>query len=259
MKKSSLTSTKYLIGTSGWIYKDWAKRFYPPKMQNTEKLSFYAEHFPTVEINNSFYRLPSEKAFENWRKLTPDGFKFAVKLSRFLTHIKRLKTDDQTNHGIDLFCSRARFLESKFAVVLVQLPASFPASEEKVVNLIMQFKKAENRYGQAFPIALECRHASWITDKIFALLSSLNIAFVINSAPDIWPTDCRVTADFAYLRWHGAKRLYADSYSDKELSKWASFIKNNTGDCKAVYGYFNNDKSAKAVENAQFLAKKLAS
>jgi uncharacterized protein YecE (DUF72 family) len=245
---------KALIGCSGWIYKDWAKRFYPDDLPATGKLKYYSEHFKTVEINNSFYRLPTEEAFKNWRAQVPANFVFAVKLSRFLTHIKRLKPDDQTNEGVDRFCSRARHLKANLGVVLVQLPASFRASEEKVVNLSEQFKRAEKKYKMKFPLAFEFRHESWFTDKVFALLSKYNIASVINSSPRTkWPYSCRFSADFAYIRFHGSKRLYSSSYSDSELDAWADFIKSQAKDCRVVYCYFNNDKSARAVENAKYL------
>jgi uncharacterized protein YecE (DUF72 family) len=243
---------RYLIGTSGWIYKDWAKRFYPTDLKNEQKLTYYAKHFSTVEINNSFYRLPSEKNFSAWRDQVPAGFKFSVKLSRFLTHIKRLKVDADTDEGVDRFCSRVRCLKGNFGVVLVQLPPNFKASQEKVQNLSEQFKKAELKYNMQFPLALEMRHESWFEDKYFEQLESLNIASVVNSSPSIWPSSRRLTANFAYLRFHGSKKLYASSYSDKELTEWASFMKQAKG-CKNMYAYFNNDKSAKAVLNAEYL------
>jgi len=245
---------KVLIGCSGWIYKDWAKRFYPEDLDNSKKLQFYSKHFKTVEINNSFYRLPSEEAFKNWRKQVPADFVFAVKLSRYLTHIKRLKVDDQTNEGVDRFCSRARYLKGNFGVVLVQLPASFKASEEKLVNLVKQFKIADKKYHMNFPLAFEFRHDSWFTDKFFELLKEHDVASVINSSPKTkWPFSCPLTADFAYIRFHGSKRLYSSSYSEDELNNWADFIKDKVGPRRTVYCYFNNDKSAKAVVNANYL------
>jgi uncharacterized protein YecE (DUF72 family) len=246
--------SKYFVGTSGWIYKDWATRFYPEDIKRSDaKLVYFAKHFPTVEINNSFYRLPSEEAFTNWYQTAPKCFLFAVKLSRFLTHVKRLKPDERTNEGIDRFANRAKHLNNKLAVVLVQLPASFRASEEKIVNLAQEFKKAEKRHKQKFPLAIEARHDSWFNDEVYALLHKYNIANVNNSAPGIWPFSCEITADFAYVRFHGSKRLYSNSYSSSELENWADFIKKNTKNCKAVYCYFNNDKSARAVENAKYL------
>jgi uncharacterized protein YecE (DUF72 family) len=244
---------KVLVGTSGWIYKDWVKRFYPEDLSDDEKLKYYVRHFPTVEINNSFYRLPSEENFKNWRAQVPEDFLFSVKLSRFLTHIKRLKPDERTNEGVDRFCSRARHLKANLGIVLVQLPSNFHASQEKVDNLAKQFKKAEKKYGMKFPLAMEFRHDSWFTYKFFELLRSRGIASVINSSPDMWPASREFTADFAYIRFHGSQKLYASSYTNKELQKWAHFIKKEAGNCSRVYCYFNNDQSAKAVENARYL------
>jgi uncharacterized protein YecE (DUF72 family) len=254
LKKSSKASADIRVGCSGWIYKDWAKRFYPTELAHADKLKYYASFFNTVEINNSFYRLPSEAAFKNWRAQVPERFLFAVKLSRFLTHVKRLKPDERTNEGVDRFCSRARHLGPNLGVVLVQLPASFRASEEKLANLVKQFKLAEKKYKMTFPLALECRHDSWFTDNIFEQLTDSNVASVVNSSPRVaWPYSCRLTADFAYIRFHGSKRLYSSSYTAKELERWATFIRRQAGDCKTIYCYFNNDKSAKAVENAKYL------
>lgn len=251
MAKSSKKSPKILVGCSGWIYKDWAERFYPPDLADSEKLKYYAGHFNTVEVNNSFYRLPTEQAFQNWASQVPSRFIFAVKLSRFLTHVKRLKPDPATNEGVDRFCSRARHLKAKFGVALVQLPANFRASETKIENLAEQFKHAEQKYDMTFRLALECRHESWFSNQIFERLRRLNIAMVINSSPKTtWPFTCEQTADFAYIRFHGSKRLYSSSYTDKELEKWAAFIKNDLQYAKVIYCFFNNDKSAKAVENA---------
>ncbi|MDB5160886.1 MAG: hypothetical protein JWO96_266 [Candidatus Saccharibacteria bacterium] len=249
---------KVLVGTSGWIYKDWDKRFYPADMPDREKLKYYAQHFPTVEVNNSFYRLPSEDNFKNWRAQVHRDFLFSVKLSRFLTHIKRLKLEESTNEGVDRFCSRAQHLRANLGVVLVQLPANFKASEEKVENLAHQFAKAEQNYKMPFPLAMEFRHASWFTYKIFELLRAHNIASVINSSPDMWPASREFTADFAYIRFHGSQTLYASSYTDKELNEWAAFIKKEAGDCSRVYCYFNNDRSARAIENARYLSALLA-
>lgn len=260
LKKRSSGSAKILIGCSGWIYKDWSKHFYPEQLDNSKKLKFYARHFTTVEINNSFYRLPSEEAFKNWARQVPAKFVFAVKLSRFLTHVKRLKPDEATSEGVDRFCVRARFLKKSLGVVLVQLPANFKASGPKIDNLAQQFKLAEKKYGMKFPLALECRHESWFNDEIYELLEGLNIAMVINSSPrTAWPFTCRLTADLAYIRFHGSKRLYSSSYTEQELRRWAEFISSELGKTKKVYCYFNNDKSAKAIENASSLTSLLKS
>jgi uncharacterized protein YecE (DUF72 family) len=246
---------KYHVGTSGWIYKDWAKLFYPNGAKtNDQKLKYYAENFNTVEINNSFYRLPSVEAFANWRDVSPTNFTFSVKLSRFLTHIKKLNPDERTNEGIDRFASRAITLVPKLGPVLIQLPHWFKASEDKVINLAKEFQKAESKYCKTFQLALEVRHDSWFDDQMISILKHHNVALVVNSAPDIWPFSCEITADFAYFRFHGSKSLYRSAYTNNELEHWAKFIKAKAGQCNTVYAYFNNDKSARAVDNAKYLA-----
>jgi len=254
LAKPSNKSVRVLIGTSGWVYKDWAERFYPSSLKDSDKLAYYSEHFKTVEINNSFYRLPSEDNFLDWAKKVPEDFVFAVKLSRFLTHIKRLKVDNDTNTSVDRFCSHVSCLKAKLGPILVQLPSSLAASEQKIDNLATQFKRADSKYKMQFKVALECRHDSWFSDNILEQLKSHNIAIVINSSPKTsWPYTCTVTADFSYIRFHGSKRLYSSSYSNNELDRWSEFINSDLKECKTVYCYFNNDKSARAVENAKYL------
>jgi uncharacterized protein YecE (DUF72 family) len=254
-----VTVTKYNVGTSGWIYKDWVSRFYPKDLKDDQKLAFYASQFSTVEINYSFYRLPTAEAFRAWHNQVPKEFSFSVKLSRFLTHLKQLKVDDRTNEGIDRFASRACQLQDKLAVVLIQLPSSFKADGEKVSNLFNQFKAAEAKYGLRFRLAIEGRHESWFQPETIEQLKEHQIALVINSNPkQLWPTGQVVTADFAYLRFHGSQALYASNYSDEEISEWAEKIKIMSKNQTKIYCYFNNDKSARAVHNAQALLAKLS-
>lgn len=214
-------------------------------------MKFYSRHFDTVEINASFYRLPSAENFANWHSLAGDDFTFAVKLSRYLTHMKRLEADERTNEGVDRFCSRACELGDSLGVVLVQLPENFSCDHDRIINLVSQFKSAEKRYKMKFPLALELRHGSWFDAKTYALLKRLKVALVVNSSPD-WPCVRQLTSDMLYIRFHGDKKLYSSSYSDKQLAEWARYIKD--AEVRLVYCYFNNDHSAKAVENAKSLA-----
>lgn len=125
---------KIYVGTSGWVYKDWAKRFYPEDLKNQDKLAYFARHFDTVEINSTFYRLPTGRAVRNWYESVPEGFIFAIKLSRYLTHKIRLKPGDKFDAGIDLYFHRLKFLKEKIGVVLVQLPAHIRAKPERLLT-----------------------------------------------------------------------------------------------------------------------------
>lgn len=250
---------RVLVGTSGWVYKDWAKRFYPTTLKQECKLTYFAHHFPTVEINSTFYRLPSEAAVKNWYGSVPADFVFSIKLSRYLTHLIQLQPGQTFNEGLDNYFSRLQFLREKIGCVLVQLPARYHVKPERINNLAEQIKKMEAKYKLKLPIATEFRHKSWFTPEVDELLARNNIANVIASGPGRWPETRIVTADFAFIRFHGDERLYASSYSNVSLDKWADFIKTNCAGCRIVYCYFNNDQSAKAVDNAKYLAKSFAS
>jgi len=244
---------KVLVGTSGWVYKDWAKRFYPVTLKHEYKLTYFAHHFPTVEINSTFYKLPSENTVKNWYGSVPKDFVFTVKLSRYLTHMVQLKPGKKFDQGLDNYFSRVQFLKDKIGCVLVQLPSSYHAKPERIENLAAKFKGMEKKYDLKLPIATEFRHKSWFIPEILNMLSKLNICNVIASGPGRWPETREVTADFAFIRFHGDERLYASSYSEKSLNEWADFIKTNCKKSKVVYCYFNNDMSAKAIDNAKYL------
>ena len=167
------------------------------------------------------------------------------------------------------FFASSHYLKEKLQVVLAQLPANFTADDKAIENLVEHTERLKKKYGLDFRLAVELRHESWFTPKVLdpdrkilnkssisygaGLLSNYNIAHVINSAPKHWPTHKEVTADFAYIRFHGTESLYASAYSDKELNEWADFIKTKLKKCRQVYVYFNNDLSAKAIENARYL------
>ena len=238
---------KYYIGTSGWVYPHWRGVFYPPKLAQSKWLEHYTAHFSTVELNNSFYRLPSEKAFSNWRDTSPDGFVYAVKVSRFITHIKRLKDVEEP---IETFLDRARLLEEKLGPLLYQLPPNMHRNDERLDAFLSLLPK-EQRH------VVEFRHASWLVEQVFAILRRYNVGFCIFDMPGL-TCPLMATADFAYIRFHGASGLYFSCYSDDELDDWAGRIKGLAQDLKAVYIYFNNDADGFALKNAQTLGEKLS-
>ncbi len=235
-------SPHYYIGTSGWHYDHWRDRFYPEKLIKPRWLEFYASHFTTVELNNSFYRLPSEVAFANWRDSSPENFTFAVKVSRFITHIKRLKN---TGEAVANFISRTKILGGKLGPVLYQLPPNMHRSDEMLESFLSTLP-------QGIKHVFEFRHQSWLDEKVFELLRRYNTGLCIFDMPSL---NCPLvaTADFAYVRFHGSTGLYCSGYSDEELADWAKRLADLATNLEAAYIYFNNDAEAFAVRNATTL------
>lgn len=236
-------SPKYYIGCSGWHYDHWRVLYYPEGLAKPKWLQFYATQFTTVELNNSFYHLPSEKAFTAWRESSPDNFVFAVKVSRFITHIKRLRN---LGSAVENFLSRACFLENKLGPLLYQLPPNMKRNDEVLENFLSSLPQ---KYQHVF----EFRHESWIEDSVFRILQQYNTGLCVFDMPG-FTCPLVATSDFAYIRFHGSEGLYSSCYSDEELSQWASKIAQLGKEVKAVYIYFNNDAEAFAVRNALTLA-----
>jgi uncharacterized protein YecE (DUF72 family) len=228
---------KYYVGTSGWHYDHWRDDFYPKGMAKSGWLEFYSHYFPTVELNNSFYHLPSEKAFIGWRDASPPGFVFSVKVSRFITHIKRLK---DTEEPVANFLSRARLLKGKLGPLLYQLPRNMKR-DDRLLEDFLKILPGDVRH------VFEFRHTSWFDDGVFDLLRRYNISFCIYDMPD-FNTPVIATSDIAYIRFHGRIHLYGGCYSDGELGGWARKIKELGS--KAVFAYFNNDAEGFAIKNA---------
>lgn len=232
----------YYIGTSGWHYDHWRDRFYPEELSKAKWLEFYAGHFNTVELNSSFYRLPSEAAFANWYRSSPVNFTFAVKVSRFITHIKRLKNSKE---AVENFITRARILKEKLGPLLYQLPPSMHRNDPVLASFLSSLP-------QDMKHVIEFRHQSWLDEKVFEILREHNAGLCVFDMPSF---SCPpiATADFAYIRFHGSSDLYASCYSDEELSDWAKKIAGLATNLKAVYIYFNNDAEAFAIRNAKTL------
>jgi len=237
-------SPKYYIGCSGWHYDHWRILYYPEGLPKSKWLQFYAKQFNTVELNNSFYHLPSEKAFASWRESSPENFVFAVKVSRFITHIKRLRN---LGSAVENFLSRACLLQDKLGPLLYQLPPNMKRNDE----LLEDFLSSLHRKCQH---VFEFRHESWIDDSVFRILQQYNAGLCVFDMPG-FSCPSIATADFAYLRFHGSESLYSSCYSNEELSQWAKKIVQLGKNVKAVYTYFNNDAEAFAVKNASTLIK----
>ena len=232
----------YHIGTSGWHYEHWRVRFYPEKLAKAKWLEFYAGHFATVELNNSFYRLPSESAFATWRDSSPDDFTFAVKVSRFITHVKRLR---DTGEAVDKFIARAEILGDKLGPLLYQLPPNLHRNDEVLESFLSGLP-------QGMKHVFEFRHQSWLEEEVFSILHKYNVGFCVFDIPTL-SCPLMATADFAYIRFHGSASLYSSCYADEELATWAKRLSTLAERLQAIYIYFNNDAEAFAVRNARTL------
>jgi len=231
---------RYYIGTSGWHYDDWKGRFYPEKLPKSKWLEFYARHFPTVELNNTFYRLPSEAAFANWYESAPSSFTYAVKVSRFITHIKRLKDCDE---AVTNFMSRSALLKEKLGPLLYQLPPSMHRNDATLASFL-------SKLPSEFRHVIEFRHQSWLVEEVFDILREHRTGICVFDMPE---STCPLlaTADFAYIRFHGSDSLYSSCYSDEELADWAGKITGLAEKRDSVYIYFNNDVQGFALRNAE--------
>jgi uncharacterized protein YecE (DUF72 family) len=236
----------YFIGTSGWHYEHWRGIFYPEELPKARWLEFYTRHFTTVEINSSFYRLPSENAFASWYENSPADFVFSVKVSRYITHIKRLR---DAGEAVDKFIDRAKSLKEKLGPLLYQLPPNMHRNDEVLEAFLATLPRG-------FRHVFEFRHQSWFESGVFETLHKYNAGFCVFDMPYLTPP-LVATADFAYIRFHGSTSLYSSNYSDRELTLWAKKIKDLAAGLKAVYIYFNNDVEAFAVKNALSLSRYL--
>jgi uncharacterized protein YecE (DUF72 family) len=228
------------IGTSGWVYKEWANDFYRD-IKPKEHFQFYATQFPTVEINATFYRLPALNMVHGWRKKAPEGFIFAVKGSRFITHIKRL---NNLERSVDKFFRRIKPLGEKLGPLLWQLPPNFKKDIPRLENFLKRLPKQ-------FSHAIEFRHPDWMADETFDTLRKHNAAFVSVSSLRM-PRDFSVTADFIYVRFHGLEGGAKHDYTREELQPWADHIREHAAK-KNAFVYFNNDVNVRAPDNAKLL------
>ena len=230
--------TRVHIGTSGWHYKHWRGPFYPQELAAARMLEFYVGRFDTVELNNSFYKLPSMETFANWRRSTPAGFCFAVKASRFLTHSKKLKDPE---NALQNFLPRAEALKEKLGPILFQLPPRWRVNVERLRDFL-QVLPPRHRY------AFEFREPSWNTQAVYETLRRYNAAYCIFEL-DCFQSPREITADFTYVRLHGPGGKYQGCYSGSTLRQWAEGIAAWSG-LRAIYIYFDNDQSGYAARNA---------
>jgi len=229
------------IGTSGWQYKHWSGVFYPPELPQKRWLEHYVTRFDTVEVNNTFYRVPKAQTFDNWQRRAPEGFCYVLKYSRYGTHIKRL-ADPQEHLGV--FLAGARRLGDKLGPILVQLPPRWPVQLERL-EAFLDAAPGDVRW------AVEFRDPTWLCDDVYRLLRRYGAALCVHDLIDDHPVE--LTADWVYLRYHGAGRRYGGCYAPQKLSAEARRIRSWLAEGLDVFAFFNNDAHGYAPANAQQL------
>jgi uncharacterized protein YecE (DUF72 family) len=229
------------VGTSGWQYASWRGPFYPAGLAQRQWLASYAERFPTVEVNNAFYRLPEERTFADWRAQVPGDMRVAVKVSRYLTHVKRLRDPAEP---VARFWSRAQALGRKLGPVLLQLPPTLRADADALAAVLAEFPKPAR-------VVVEPRHDSWWCDEIAEVLRTHSAALCWADRRGRPVTPLWRTADFGYLRLHEGTAQPRPRYGRAALDSWLDRL-SSTFDSRAedLYVFFNNDTGAAAVADA---------
>ncbi len=230
------------IGTSGWHYDHWICRFYPQTMRKENWLEYYAQRFDTVEINNTFYHMPREQTMINWRDKVPPDFLFAVKASRYITHIKKLHN---TTEEVARFFALVDLLGDRLGPILYQLPPSLHKNLQRLDEFILSLPNRDSA-------VLEFRDKSWYDQETFDLMNQRGVALCVHDMGDKAPPRL-VTGRVAYVRFHGTNGRYAGNYPDPVLRGWADWLKAEIPNVRAIYAYFNNDVSGHALNNARTL------
>lgn len=238
------------VGTSGWSYKHWKDLFYPPKLRLADWFDYYATRFDSSEINTSFYHLPKEQTVINWAAKAPKGFTFCPKLSRYITHMKKLRNVEEP---LERFFTVFAPLYPFMGPVLIQLPPQLRYNAtvaESFFDLICT-RYSEQRF------VLEVQHDSWLHEEAIALLHRYQIGFVISQSFHFFPDAEWVTSKDVYLRFHGPKELYASQYSEETLKAYAIKCKQWMAAGHTIWAYFNNDIHGYAFQDAQVLQRLL--
>lgn len=235
------------VGTSGWNYDHWSGPFYPQHLRQDEWFAFYQSRFNTVEINNTFYNLPGERTVERWLQEANESFRFSVKGSRYITHMKKLKDPEESTRR---FFQRMEPMRGKIDVVLFQLPPRWKRNSGRLKGFLSALP-------DGWRYAFEFRDESWFDDESYELLREHNAAFCIYElAGRVSPEE--TTADIVYLRLHGPEGAYQGSYSESALDEWAEKCRSWADEGREVWVYFDNDDRGSAPVNAESLLKKLS-
>ena len=241
-----MTIAPVRIGCSGWQYKHWRGDFYPADVPTTRWFDYYAARFDTVEINNTFYRLPEEATFARWAEHAPRRFLFAVKASRFLTHMKKLKDPEEP---VERLFSRMRPLGSHLGPVLYQLPPGWKLDKDRLEHFLQVLPKGVQH-------VLEFREPTWYVDDVSALLDRYRVARCLHDMKGSATGMARV-GPFVYVRFHGAGGTYTGAYPEERLERWAEWLDAQRRSGAPVYAYFNNDVGGHAPRDAVTLRRLL--
>ena len=231
-----------LVGCSGWHYEHWRGRFYASELPKSRWLSYYVTRFRTVELNSTFYRLPTESAVAKWAAQATQGFLFAVKGSRYVTHILRLR---DCSESVGSFNDRVRGLGPHLGPVLWQLPPSLRRDDALLEDFLATLPSNLSH-------TIEFRHSSWWADPVYEMLRRHGVAFCLYNMGGT-STPLVSTAGFTNIRFHGPESRYGGKYDSRSLEEWATRLKERGKDVTRVFAYFNNDANAYAIENAEEL------
>jgi uncharacterized protein YecE (DUF72 family) len=230
------------IGCSGWNYRHWRGVFYPEGLPVKRWFAHYAEAFDTVEVNASFYRLPTAETFAKWRDQAPPGFRYAIKAPRFITHMRKLKDCDDS---IAEFLARARHPGPTLGPILYQLPPRWRFDRERLATFVALLPKDLNH-------VFEFREPSWLADEALAILDEAGVGFCAHDFPGL-ATQRAATGRAAYVRFHGASGKYLGRYSKGTLAGWAEWMRVQEAAGRTVWAYFNNDIHGDAIADAAVL------
>lgn len=234
------------VGTSGWSYADWKRDFYPKGLPSGQWLPFLAQRFPTVELNASFYRMPTPETVRAWSRKVPEGFRFAAKLWRGITHYHRL-----ADYGDDLATYvgiMRNFPRPQRGPLLVQLPPQMTVQLRRLEGFLEDLKSRTRRLG--FPLAVEFRHGSWLTRSVWEMLDGMDVAVTVHDMARGAPVPAPNDASFVYVRRHGPKARYQGSYPTASLRQDAALVRAWVAEGRDVCVYFNNDRNGHAHRNA---------
>jgi uncharacterized protein YecE (DUF72 family) len=241
------------IGTSGWHYNHWIGKFYPLDVKGYNELKYHSQHFNTVENNSSFYRMSKESTYKTWDRMTPDGYKFSMKVNMTITHEAKLELTDDVKEKIDYLIGSTQVLADKLGAIVIQLPASFHFDIAILENFLKHFRKSIDLQDYKFDVAIEFRNKNWFNEDTYEVLKKYNVALVAGQSSR-YPLAREVTADIAYIRMHGPEKLFASKYSPEHLAEWADYINEISKQVNRIYVYFNNDYFGYAIDNAKELS-----
>lgn len=228
------------VGTSGWNYPHWKGRFYPREVKEKDWFGYYARYFRTVEINNTFYQLPSEKTFISWEKQAPEDFLFTVKANRFITHVKKLKDPEQP---LNNFTARAKMLREHLGPILYQFPPKWNVNRDRLERFLSLLPKN-------LVHVFEFRNPSWHCGEVYALLERYAVSFCAHDMPGCECPRLGI-GPVAYVRFHGTTGVYEGMYPRRVLRDWAGWVEGEVRKGRKVFIYFNNDAEAQAVRDAR--------